>query len=88
MRDTARYPGLPAQAVFLTVFLTVCLIEFGRVRDFEVIDKVALGVEFCWEKDGQPISSVVFERNSPVPSVKLLTFFRCCSNLFFHAPPS
>lgn len=53
------------------------LIELCRVRDFEVIDKVALGVEFSWEKDGQPTSSVVFERNSPVPSVKLLTFFRC-----------
>ena len=47
-----------------------------RVRDFEVIDKVALGVEFSWEKDGEPTTSVVFERNSPMPSVKLLTFYR------------
>ena len=50
---------------------------FGRVRDFEVIDKVALGVEFSWEKEGQPTTSVIFERNSPLPSVKLLTFYRC-----------
>ena len=47
-----------------------------RVRDFEVIDTVALGVAFSWDKEGQPITSVIFERNSPLPSVKLLTFYR------------
>jgi len=52
-------------------------VGIGRVRDFEVIDKVALGVEFSWEKEGQPTTSVIFERNSPLPSVKLLTFYRC-----------
>lgn len=48
------------------------------MRDFEVIDKVALGVEFFWEKDGQEITSVVFERNvTTLPSVKVMTLFRC-----------
>ncbi len=45
-----------------------------------MIDKVALGVEFSWEKEGQPTTSVIFERNSPLPSVKLLTFYRCDVN--------
>ena len=29
-----------------------------------------------WEKDGAPVTSVVFERGSPVPSAKMLTFYR------------
>jgi len=48
-----------------------------RVRDFEVIDKTPFGIEFSWEKDGQPVTSVLFERNTPIPSVKQLTFYRC-----------
>lgn len=47
-----------------------------RVRDFEVIDKTPFGIEFAWEKDGQPVTSVLFERNSPIPSIKQLTFYR------------
>ena len=42
-----------------------------------MIDTVALGVAFSWDKEGQPITSVIFDRNSPLPSVKLLTFYRC-----------
>ena len=48
-----------------------------RVRDFEVIDKTPCGIEFSWEKDGQPVSTLLFEPNSPVPSIKQLTFYRC-----------
>ncbi len=29
-----------------------------------------------WEKDGQAVTSVVFERGSLVPSAKMLTFYR------------
>jgi hypothetical protein len=46
------------------------------VRDFEVIDKTPFGIEFAWDKDGQPVTSVLFERNSPIPSIKQLTFYR------------
>ncbi len=60
-----------------------CVSLIGRVRDFEVIDTVALGVAFSWDKEGQPITSVIFERNSPLPSVKLLTFYRCACCLMF-----
>lgn len=64
-------------AVPLVLMLLGCLC---RVRDFEVIDKVALGVEFSWKKDGEEITSVVFERNSPLPSVKVLTFLGRCAS--------
>jgi heat shock protein 4 len=47
-----------------------------RVRDFEVIDKTPYGIEFSWEKDGQPVTSLLFERNTPIPSIKQLTFYR------------
>ena len=47
-----------------------------RVRDFEVMDIYPYGVQLTWEKDGVPTSSVVFERNGPIPSVKSLTFYR------------
>ena len=48
-----------------------------RVRDFEVVDIYPFGVEFTWEKDGQPHTQLLFDRNSTVPSAKLLTLFRC-----------
>ncbi|KAK9830242.1 hypothetical protein WJX72_010520 [[Myrmecia] bisecta] len=47
-----------------------------RVRDFEVIDSFPFGTEFTWEKDGEPTTTVLFERNGPIPSAKMLTFFR------------
>ncbi len=53
------------------------MLRVCRVRDFEVIDKTPFGIEFSWEKDGQPVTSVLFERNTPIPSVKQLTFYRC-----------
>ena len=48
-----------------------------RVRDFEVIDAFPFGIQFSWEKDGEPTTTVLFERNGPIPSAKMLTFFRC-----------
>ena len=50
-----------------------------RVRDFEVVDIYPFGVEFTWEKDGQPHTQLLFDRNSTVPSAKLLTLFRCAA---------
>ncbi|EIE18231.1 heat shock protein 70E [Coccomyxa subellipsoidea C-169] len=47
-----------------------------RVRDFEVIEAFPFGIEFQWDKDGERITSVLFERNGPIPSAKMLTFFR------------
>ncbi|KAK9827583.1 hypothetical protein WJX81_000587 [Elliptochloris bilobata] len=47
-----------------------------RVRDFEVIDAFPFGIQFTWEKDGEPTTTVLFERNGPIPSAKMLTFFR------------
>ena len=46
------------------------------MRDFEVIDIFPYGVEVSWEKDGEKVSSVVFPRNGPLPSLKSLTFFK------------
>lgn len=57
------------------------MLRVCRVRDFEVIDKTPFGIEFSWEKDGQPVTSVLFERNTPIPSVKQLTFYRCVLGL-------
>lgn len=47
-----------------------------RVRDFEVVDIFPFGVAFDWEKDGEPTSTVLFERNCAIPSAKVLTFHR------------
>jgi hypothetical protein len=47
-----------------------------RVRDFEIIDIYPYGIAFSWDKDGEPTSSVLFERGGPIPSAKMLTFFR------------
>ena len=55
-----------------------------RVRDFEVVDIYPFGIEFSWEKDGQPHTQLLFDRNSTVPSAKLLTLFRCAAVADFH----
>lgn len=47
-----------------------------KVREFQVQDAFPYGVQFSWEKDGEPVTSVVFERGSHVPSAKMLTFYR------------
>lgn len=47
-----------------------------RVRDFEVIDSYPFGVEITWEKDGAPHTETLFKRAGPIPSSKMLTFFR------------
>ncbi len=52
-----------------------------RVRDFEVIDSYPFGVEITWEKDGAPHTEVLFKRAGPIPSSKMLTFFRYTSVL-------
>ena len=60
------------------------------MRDFEVIDSFPFGIGLSWDKDGEPVSSVLFERNGPIPSTKVLTFRRCppplneCSNRQMH----
>ena len=46
------------------------------MRDFEVVDIFPFGVAFDWEKDGEPTSTVLFERNCPITSAKVLTFHR------------
>ena len=48
-----------------------------RVRDFEVIDAFPFGIQFSWERDGEQTTTVLFERNGPIPAAKMLTFFRC-----------
>ncbi len=53
--------------------------DCGRVRDFEVIDSYPFGVEFTWEKDGAPHTETLFKRAGPIPSTKMLTFFRCAA---------
>ena len=47
-----------------------------RVRDFEVVDIFPFGIAFDWDKDGEHTSTVLFERNCPIPSAKVLTFHR------------
>ena len=41
-----------------------------------MIDAFPFGIAFSWEKDGEPTTTVLFERNGPIPSTKLLTFYR------------
>lgn len=40
------------------------------------MDVYPFGVQLTWEKEGAPTTSVVFERNGPLPSTKSLTFYR------------
>jgi len=49
------------------------------VRDFEVIDAFPFGIQFSWERDGEQTTTVLFERNGPIPAAKMLTFFRCAA---------
>lgn len=41
-----------------------------------MIEAFPFGIEFQWEKDGERTTSTLFERNGPIPSAKMLTFFR------------
>ncbi|KAG7673591.1 hypothetical protein KSW81_006791 [Nannochloris sp. 'desiccata'] len=47
-----------------------------KVREFQVQDAFPYGVQFSWDKDGETVTSTVFERGSHVPSAKMLTFYR------------
>lgn len=47
-----------------------------RVREFQVQDCFPYGIEFSWEKDGERVSNVVFNKGSHVPCAKMLTFYR------------
>jgi heat shock protein 4 len=55
------------------------------VREFEVIDAFPFGVAFSWEKDGETTTTVLFERNGPIPSTKLLTFYRSAAAAHPHS---
>lgn len=46
------------------------------MRDYEVVDAYPFGVSFKWDKDGEIVTSEVFERNGLIPRAKMLTFFR------------
>ena len=59
--------------------------DFGRVRDFEVIDSYPFGVEFTWEKEGAPHTETLFKRAGLIPSTKMLTFFRYKCNAFMRS---
>lgn len=50
------------------------------MRDFEVIDAFPFGIQFSWERDGEQTTTVLFERNGPIPAAKMLTFFRCAKH--------
>lgn len=47
-----------------------------KVREFGVEDACPYAVELRWDKDGETVSQVLFERNSTVPATKMLTFMR------------
>lgn len=47
-----------------------------KVREFGVEDACPYTVEFQWEKDGALQTQALFERNSPFPASKMLTFVR------------
>ena len=47
-----------------------------------MVDIFPFGVAFDWDKDGEPTSVVLFERNCPIPSAKVLTFHRCANSLY------
>jgi heat shock 70kDa protein 4 len=48
-----------------------------KVRDFQVEDSFPYAVQFKWiGKDGGVETSRVFEKGAPVPSAKMLSFFR------------
>lgn len=48
-----------------------------KVRDFEVVDSFPFPVSFNWVGEGGEAKDMeLFERNNPVPSSKMMTFFR------------
>ena len=51
-----------------------------RVREFSVHDITSYPIQFSWEPtpeiENEEASLVVFSRNNPVPSTKILTFYR------------
>ncbi|KAL6779903.1 HSP70E [Auxenochlorella protothecoides x Auxenochlorella symbiontica] len=47
-----------------------------KVRDFQVQDTFPYGIQLSWQKEGERVTSTVFERGSHVPSAKMLTFYR------------
>ncbi|KAI8100756.1 hypothetical protein M9434_005147 [Picochlorum sp. BPE23] len=47
-----------------------------RVREFQVQDAFPYSIEFTWEKDGEKVSNVVFDKGTHVPCAKMLTFYR------------
>ncbi|KFM26761.1 97 kDa heat shock protein [Auxenochlorella protothecoides] len=47
-----------------------------KVRDFQVQDTFPYGIQLTWQKEGERVTSTVFERGSHVPSAKMLTFYR------------
>ncbi|KAI8470334.1 MAG: heat shock protein Hsp70E [Monoraphidium minutum] len=48
-----------------------------KVRDFEVVDAVNYTVTASWEKDGgEAVTQTLFERGSPFPATKSITFLR------------
>ncbi len=67
MDHALAHPPLPS---------TGCPCPAAQVREFEVIDAAPYAVEFRWDKDGEPASQLLFEKNSPFPSAKMLTFLR------------
>lgn len=46
------------------------------MRDFQVQDTFPYGIQLTWQKEGERVTSTVFERGSHVPSAKMLTFYR------------
>ena len=48
-----------------------------KVRDFEVADAVSYTVTASWEKDGgETVTQALFEKGSPFPATKSITFLR------------
>jgi hypothetical protein len=53
------------------------LCRYVLVREFEVVDSFPYPVSFNWVGDGGEVKDMeLFERNNPVPSSKMMTFFR------------
>ncbi len=65
---------VPVSSVCVCVCVCVCV--SAQVREYEVIDSVPFKVDFRWEKDGKPAGQTLFERNSPFPAAKVITFLR------------
>ena len=64
-----------------------------RVKEFSVEEAVPYSVNFTWEKEpGEPTTSTVFKRGDPIPSTKMLTFYKVllplCIDTFLVMPLS